>query len=141
MAGKWRWIDGGKARTSTTHVDNLVHAIVLALEAGTPGAAYFVLDDGVTTMREMITALAATRSITLPDATIPGGLASALAWTSEALWRLLPLSGRPPLTRHGAMVMARDCVLVDDKARRELGYAPVVSREDGLRALERHSGA
>jgi nucleoside-diphosphate-sugar epimerase len=135
MAHKWRWIDGGRARTSTTHVDNLVHAIVLALEAGTPGAAYFVLDDGVTTMREMITALAATRRVTLPDANLPGGVASAIAWTSEALWRALPLPGHPPLTRHAAMVMARTCVLVDDKARRELGYAPVVSRADGLRML------
>ncbi|HET6586025.1 MAG TPA: hypothetical protein VFG69_21355, partial [Nannocystaceae bacterium] len=114
---------------------NLVHAIVLALTRGTPGAAYFVLDDGVTTMREMITAMAATRDVTLPDKSIPGGVAAALAWTSEALWRTLPLRGAPPLTRHAAMVMARTCVLVDDKARRELGYAPVVSRDDGLRAM------
>jgi nucleoside-diphosphate-sugar epimerase len=33
------------------------------------------------------------------------------------------------------MVMARTCVLVDDKARRELGYRPVISRDEGLRTL------
>jgi nucleoside-diphosphate-sugar epimerase len=67
MAGKWRWIDGGRARTSTTHVDNLVHAIVLALTKGKGGEAYFVLDDGTTTMKDMITAMADSRDMKLPD--------------------------------------------------------------------------
>ena len=34
------------------------------------------------------------------------------------------------------MVMARTCVLVDAKARRELGYRPVTTREAGLRWAE-----
>ncbi len=133
--GQWRWIDGGRARTSTTHVDNLVHAIELALTAGHPGEAYFILDDGETTMREMITRLAASRDVTLPDRSIPGWVASAFAWTTETVWRVLGRTSRPPVTRHGAMVMARTCVLTDAKARDELGYAPVVSRDEGLRAL------
>ena len=33
--GQWMWVDDGRARTSTTHVANLVHAIVLALTKGT----------------------------------------------------------------------------------------------------------
>jgi nucleoside-diphosphate-sugar epimerase len=135
MAGKWRWIDGGRARTSTTHVDNLVHAIVLALTKGKGGEAYFVLDDGATTMKDMITAMADTRDVKLPDKSLPGWVASAIGWTSESLWRLLPLPGNPPLTRHAAMVMARTCVLLDDKARQELDYVPVISREEGLRRM------
>jgi hypothetical protein len=31
--------------------------------------------------------------------------------------------------------MARTCVLLDDKARRELHYVPVISREEGLRRM------
>jgi hypothetical protein len=135
MADRWRWIDGGRARTSTTHVDNLVHAIVLALTHGEPGEAYFVLDDGETTMKAMVSGMAASRGVSLPDKSVPGWLASAIGWTSESLWRLLPLRGSPPVTRHAAMVMARTCVLVDDKARRELGYRPVISRDEGLRTL------
>src|SRR5690606_23865834 len=117
MASRWRWIDGGRARTSTTHIDNLVHAIVLALDRGKPGEAYFVLDDGEIGMKEMISRMAETRGVRLPDASVPSWLAAALGWTGEALWRLLPLRNAPPLTRHAAMVMARDCVLVGDKAR------------------------
>lgn len=135
MAGRWRWIDHGRARTSTTHIDNLVEAIVLALTEGMPGEAYFVLDDGASTMREMITGMAAARGITLPDDNVPGWLAAAIGRACEALWRGLPLRGAPPLTRHAAMVMARTCVLDDAKARRELGYRPVISRAAGLQAL------
>jgi nucleoside-diphosphate-sugar epimerase len=136
MARRWRWIDGGRARTSTTHIDNLVHAIELALDQGQPGEAYFVLDDGEITMKEMITRMAETRGVELPDASVPSWLASALGFTGEALWRLLRLRNSPPLTRHAAMVMARDCVLVGDRARRELGYAPVITRDEGLRRMK-----
>ena len=36
------WIDGGKAKTVTTHIDNVVHAVNLALTKGRGGEAYFV---------------------------------------------------------------------------------------------------
>jgi nucleoside-diphosphate-sugar epimerase len=31
--------------------------------------------------------------------------------------------------------MSRDCTITTDKARRELGYEPVISRSDGLKQL------
>ena len=42
--GRFVWIDGGRARTSTTHVANLVHAVKLALAHDKGGQAYFVAD-------------------------------------------------------------------------------------------------
>lgn len=134
-SGKFVWLDGGRARTSTTHIDNLVEAIVLALSQGRPGESYFVLDDGERTMKEMLTGLAASRGISLPERSMPSWLAGLAAGASEAVWRTFNPSGAPPLTRHAAMVMSRDCTLDDSKARRELGYRPVVSVEEGLAAL------
>jgi nucleoside-diphosphate-sugar epimerase len=32
-------------------------------------------------------------------------------------------------------MMSRDCTINTDKARRELGYQPVISRNEGLREL------
>lgn len=133
--GKFAWVNGGRALTSTTHIANLVHAIELALTHGRGGEAYFILDDGVRPMRDMIAGIAAARGVELPEKSVPGWLADALGAVCEAVWRLLPLPGAPPLTRFGAMIMSRDSVLKDDKARRELGYAPVISVEDGMRAL------
>ena len=48
---------------------------------------------------------------------------------------MLPLKGSPPLTRFALWAASKDCVLDDSKARSELGYAPVVTRERGLAEL------
>lgn len=134
-AGKWTWIDGGKAMTSTTHIANLVHAIDLALTKGQGGEAYFILDDGDVSMREIISGMAASKGLQLPDKSIPSWLADTLGGVSEGIWRLFSLKGEPPLTRHAAMVMSRNCTLKGDKARAGLGYAPVISRAEGLATL------
>jgi nucleoside-diphosphate-sugar epimerase len=139
-SGSFRWIDGGRALTSTTHIENLVHAIVLALDRGVNGQPYFVLDDGRRTMKEMLSGLAASRGITLPEASIPSWLAAALAGVAEAIWRTFRLSGAPPITRHAVMVMSRDCTLSDARARRDLGYRPQVDVAAGLEQLRREAG-
>src|SRR5690606_25217020 len=76
--GRFTWIDGGRSRTSTTHVANLVHGVKLALERGQGGQAYFLADDGERTIREFLSRLAATRGVTLPARSIPGKVARAI---------------------------------------------------------------
>jgi nucleoside-diphosphate-sugar epimerase len=134
-AGKFVWIDGGRARTSTTHIANLVLAIELALTEGRGGEAYFILDEGEVSMRAMITGMAASIGLTLPDKSAPGGLLAIVAGVLESVWRLFRLRGEPPLTRHVVMVMRCDCVLNDAKAKVEIGYQPGISREAGLATL------
>jgi hypothetical protein len=134
-AGRWTWIAEGKAMTSTTYIGNLVHAIELALSAGQPGEAYFILDEGNRSLREIISAMAVAAGVQLGDKSIPAWLAASIGATSEWLWRSFSLKGEPPLTRHAAMVMTRECTLVGDKARVELGYVPPFSVEQGLQAL------
>jgi len=133
--GQWMWVNDGKAQTSTTHITNLVHAIELALTKGRGGQAYFILDDGVRSMKEMISGMAAARGVTLPDKSIPAGVADSIGAACEFVWGTFGLKSDPPLTRFSAMIMSRDSVLIDAKARREMGYAPVISVEEGLRAL------
>lgn len=135
-SGGWTWLDHGRARTSTTHIENLVHAIELALTAGKPGEAYFILDDGERTLREIISGLAASQGIKLPDKSMPSFTADMVGGLCEFAWRTFGIKGDPPLTRHAAMVMSRDCVLKGDKARAGLGYAPVISVGDGLDELK-----
>ena len=134
-AGKWMWINHGRAMTSTTHIDNLVHAIQLSLTEGRSGEAYFILDDGVIAMKDMITAMAKTRGLTLPETSIPAWLADGMGRTMEAVWRGLSLKSDPPLTAHAAMVMSRDCTLNGQKAAAELNYQPVITRAEGLARL------
>lgn len=137
--GRWTWINGGRAQTSTTYIENLVEAIVLALTRGVSGEAYFILDEGQRSMREIISAMASTHGVELPNRSIPGWLAEGFGGLCEVLWRTLSLKGEPPLTRHAAMVMARDCVLRGEKAHRELGYVPKFTVDEGLAQLRSRS--
>ena len=136
-SGQWMWIGGGKAMTSTTYIDNLVQAIELALTKGRGGEAYFILDDGNISMKDIITGMASSRGLALPDKSIPAWIADIAGMVCEGIWRLFSLKGMPPLTAHAAMVMSRDCTLNGAKARAELGYKPVVTVAEGLKALKK----
>lgn len=133
--GGWVWLDGGRHLTSTTHVTNLVHGIALALERGEGGEAYFVTDDEDRTIREFVGAYAATAGAVLPERTLPGSVARAAAAVLEGIWSLLGIRRTPPLTRLAAAMMSRDKTVVCQKAKRELGYRPVVSVAEGLAEL------
>ena len=135
-AGKWTWIAGGLAMTSTTYIENLVDAILLAREGGKAGEAYFILDEGTRSMKEIIGGMAAARGVALPDRSMPGWLARGIGSTLEFVWRTLGIKTKPALTAHEAMVMSRHCTLNGDKAQRELGYRPRISVAQGLSAMQ-----
>ncbi|MBW2419066.1 MAG: NAD-dependent epimerase/dehydratase family protein [Deltaproteobacteria bacterium] len=135
--GAFFWLDGGRARTSTTHVANLVHAVELALEGGRGGEAYFVTDGEVSDFRSFVPRMMAPYGVTLPERSLPGWLARPAAAVIEGIWRALRIRSQPPATRHAIDLMCCDCVVIDEKARRELGYAPVLSVEQGLEELAR----
>lgn len=133
--GRFVWIDGGRSRTSTTHVANLVHGVTLALERGRGGQAYFLADDGERTVREILSRLAATRGVSLPTRSMPGKVARAIAAVAEGAWRLLRLGGQPPLTRFTAAMLSSNVTVRTDKARAELGWAPVITVDQGIAEL------
>ena len=134
-AGRWAWVGGGRHRTSTTHVQNVVEGLLLAAEKGRAGEAYFVTDGDDVVFRDFISDLIRTQGVEPPDRNIPVPVAAALARGGELAWRLLPFSGEPPLTRFAYWAASQECTIDDSKARAELGYAPVVSREQGLAEL------
>jgi nucleoside-diphosphate-sugar epimerase len=134
-AGSFSWLDGGRARTSTTHVDNLVHALALALTRGEPGRAYFVADEGERTLREFLTALAQTQGVDLGARSVPAAVARPLARLVEGAWRLFGVKRAPPLTRFAIDMMSSTVTVRTDRARAELGYEPVIGVGEGLRRL------
>jgi nucleoside-diphosphate-sugar epimerase len=134
-AGKWAWVGGGRNLTETTHVDNVAEGLILAAEKGRPGEAYFVTDGDPVVFREFVTAMLATQGVAPPDRSLPAWTAAPLAKLSEAAWKLLPLEGDPPMTTFRSWLLTQECTIDTTKARTELGYAPVVTREQGLAAL------
>jgi nucleoside-diphosphate-sugar epimerase len=135
-AGRFVWVGGGRQLTATTQVDNVVEGLVLAARKGAPGEAYFVTDGEPVVFREFVSEMLETQGVEPPTRTIPGWLGGALARVSEPAWRLLPLPGRPPLARFTTWLLTQECTIDDSKARRELDYRPIVSREQGLAELQ-----
>ena len=138
--GRFAWIGGGTHRTSTTHVDNAVEGMVLAADRARPGAAYFVTDGEPIVFREWIEKLLATQGVTPPDKSIPRPVAAAVAAGGETIAKLLRRDGPPPLTRMTYWVSGLECTLDDSRARDDLGYVPVITRDQGLADLAASSG-
>jgi nucleoside-diphosphate-sugar epimerase len=134
-AGKFAWIGGGRNVTDTTHVDNVVEGMLLASEKGQPGDAYFVTDGKPIVFREFVTAMLETQGVEPPNRSLPAWTAAPLARVAETAWKLLPLSGDPPMTSFRSWLLTQECTIDISKARDELGYAPIVSHEQGLAEL------
>ena len=133
--GRFAWIGGGRHLTSVTHVDNVVEGMLLAADRGRGGEAYFVTDGEPIVFRDIVTRLLATQGVPEPEREVPASVARPLGAAAESLWRILGLRSDPPLTRFAVWNSTLECTIDDSKARRELGYEPVVGTEEGLAAL------
>jgi nucleoside-diphosphate-sugar epimerase len=134
--GKMMFIDHGSHPIVTSHIDNVVHAIALALRhKDVSGQAFFVFDDDTITAGEFITRLLASRGLTAPSRSIPYPIARTIASTMESVWRMLRRPGTPPISRLLVELNGRPFVVSDRKARTELGYQQVISRDEGIARL------
>jgi nucleoside-diphosphate-sugar epimerase len=139
-AGRFVWVGGGGQFTDTTQVENVVEGLMLAAEKGAPGEAYFVTDGEPVVFREFVSDLLRTQGVEPPSRSMPAWLGRPVATGGELAWRLLPLPGRPPLARFTYWVLTQECTIDITKAHRELGYEPIVSREEGLTELRAEAG-
>jgi nucleoside-diphosphate-sugar epimerase len=136
-AGQFAWVGGGRHLTATTHVDNTVHGLVLAARRGADRGVYFVTDGAPSAFRDIVTRLLATEGLDPGDRSVPAPAVRAAAVAFEAAWRTLRLPGAPPLTRFASWIVSLECTISIEKARRELGYEPVTSLDEGLAELRR----
>ncbi|HEX2414686.1 MAG TPA: NAD-dependent epimerase/dehydratase family protein [Thermoleophilaceae bacterium] len=133
--GRFRWVDGGRHLTATTHVDNTVEGLWLAATRAPAGGVYFVTDGEPVIFRDFVTRMLATQGVTPADKSIPASVAGPVAVAAERIWRLTRRPGQPPLTRFAVWVSSQECTIDISRAEQELGYRPVVSREEGLAAM------
>jgi nucleoside-diphosphate-sugar epimerase len=140
-SGSFRWIGGGRHLTSTTHVDNVVEGLMLGATKGAPGGVYFVTDGEPVVFREFVTELLGTQGIEVPDREAPAAIAGPAAGTLEVIWRVLRRPTPPPLTRLAFWLSAHEATIDISRAREELGYEPVRTREEGMAELRATAAA
>lgn len=138
-SGQFTWFDGGRYPTSTTHVYNAVEGLLRAAGRGAGGNAYFVTDGDPVEFREFVTALVRTQGVDPPDRSVPTWLAEPVARILEGVWRALDRSSPPPLDRQILALIGHELTVDDSKARDELDYEPVITREAGLQELRNHT--
>ncbi len=129
---RYAHVNGGRAVFCTAYAENLAHGIALAVEHhAAAGKTYVIADDERPTWRDFIALLCDLLGRPRLRRSIPLGPALVAATASEA-WSVL--TGRPPLlTRYRVRVAGLDCWFSSRRARDELGYAPLVGLEEGLR--------
>jgi len=138
--GRLRLVGGGHHLIDTTYIDNAAAAHLAAFEHLKPGAvcagrAYFISNSDPRPLREIINALLHAAGAPPVHRSIPFPLAYLIGALCEGAWPLLRLKGEPPLTRFLAEQLNTTHWYSMEPARRDFGYVPKISIEEGLRRL------
>lgn len=140
-AGKLRRIGHGTNLVDTTYIDNAVQAHLAALESLHPGAAcagkaYFIANGEPWPLWTLIDRLLACAGLPPITRRISPGLAYGLGALCELVYGGLRLQAEPPMTRFVARQLATSHWFDLTAARRDVGYRPVVTVEEGLARLQ-----
>src|SRR5262249_21614003 len=141
-AGRLRKIGRRDPMVDSTYIDNAAEAHLLAadrLRAGSPasGRAYFLSQGEPRPIWNLINGILAAAGVPPVTRSIPRGLALLAASALERIYRTFPLSGEPPMTRFLAQQLSCAHWFDIRAARRDLGYRPTVSIDEGLIRLEK----
>jgi nucleoside-diphosphate-sugar epimerase len=138
-AGRLKRVGARDPLTDTIYVDNCVDAHLLAADkllAGAPlGDAYFVADAEPVGLWTMVDRLLAAAGEGPVRGRVPACLALAAGAWFEAAHRLFRREGEPVMTRFAAAQLSHAEWFDGSAARRDLGYVPRVSRDEGLERL------
>lgn len=137
-AGQLVQVGDGTNKVDLTYVEDAARAHLLAADALRPdspvaGGVYFISQDAPVNLWQWIGDLL--RELGLPPVRrrLSRPLARLIGGAMELTHRILRLKGEPRLTRFLADELALSHYYDISRARRELGYAPQVSMEEGLR--------
>ncbi len=139
-AGQLRFVGGGDNLVDTVYVDNAVAAHLLAAERLAPGSAcagkaYFVSNDDPRPLKVIVNGILAAAGVAPVERSVPLGVAVAAGHVLEALHRVRPSEKGPRMTPFLARNLATAHWYDISAARRDLGYEPRVSIEEGLSRL------
>lgn len=140
-AHRLRRIGNGQKRVDTIYVDNAAEAHLLAEEAlrtnpALSGRTYFISQDQPVPLWQMIDWILAAGGKPPVRKTMSPGIAYVIGAICEKIYGVFNLQGEPPMTRFVARELATAHWFNIEAAKRDLGYTPKVSIEEGLKRLK-----
>ncbi|MBN8089132.1 NAD-dependent epimerase/dehydratase family protein [Vibrio vulnificus] len=129
---QFAWINGGNYETSTLHIGNLCSAVECTIKRGVSGEVYFISDDDDRSFREIVSSLAEAHGCLVPDRSIPRFVPLLIAKLDNFRRIVLPRSKPLPITMQEYSTSAVEVTLDIRKAKKMLGYKPVISFHEGL---------
>ncbi len=142
-AGQLRRIGSRQKLVDTIYIENAADAHLLAADALAPGSpcagkAYFISNGEPVELWEMVNRLLAAAALPPVTRTVPAGLAMFLAACFEMAHTLTRSGREPRLTRFVVREMTTAHWFDISASKRDFGYVPRVSTEEGLRRLAEH---
>ncbi len=131
------FVGRGDRWVSPCYVENLVQALILAGEMEKAvGNIYFINDSVKIDHQHFVSRLLQAAGINWsPGVSVPYFLAYGLATMFDIGTRILKSKKPPFLTKFAVAALAGSRTYSIEKAKRELGYRPVINFEEGLRRL------
>lgn len=140
-AGTLRRVGNGANLVDTTYIDDAARAHLLAADALShnplaAGRPFFISQGDPTPLWALIDRILAAAGLPPVARAVPTPVAWIAGAVLEAAYTLLQLEGEPRMTRFVAHELATTHWFDITAARRELGYDPAISIDEGLRRLE-----
>lgn len=139
-AGKLKRIGRGNKLVDTVFVENAAHAHLLAADKLFPGSPvggkpYFITNGEPQPLWDFINRILDTAGLPPVTKSVPFWLARSAGAVMEFGYKLFGLSGEPPMTRFVARQLSTAHWYNIEAARRDLGYEPIISIDQGLQKL------
>ncbi len=139
-AGRLRIVGTGQNLVDSTYIDNAADAHILAADKLFPGAtcagkAYFLSNGQPLPMADLLNRILAAAGMPPVTKRISARNAYTLGATLESAYRLFAIKSEPPMTRFIARQLATAHWFKLDAIKRDLGYHPTVSIDEGMRRL------
>jgi nucleoside-diphosphate-sugar epimerase len=128
--GRLPQIGDGRNLVDLTYVDNVVDALVLALNAPVVYGTYTITNGEHIPLWDLIKTVLRRLGLNDKLRVVPYRVVYALAYLMELRARLF--GGEPLLTRYTTAILARTQTYNIDAARRDLGYVPRVTVAEGV---------
>lgn len=148
QAGRLVRIGDGRNLVSTSYVENAADAHLQAADALRPGApcvgnAYFINEPEPVNLWDWVNRILELAGLPPVRRRIGAGPARLIGGILEGVYGMCRLSGEPPMTRFLASQLSQSHSYSIERARRDFGYSPTISFEEGMRRLAgdlRHIG-